>query len=232
MKLLASSAVLIFGSSLMAASAQQPSALPTPPSDRSVQTVTSRSSIRGFSAGPNGTPRTLFLSNGDAVELGSRFGNLPSGELHKGLRVAATGPSTTVARQRTIDAATLRVGSQTYTAMAMNDEPLGAPPQPGAPLPPQRVGNAGAPPPPPPAPGGPPAPRATRDGRGIAPPPPPPCAGQPAGGAAVPPPAPAANGQVPPPPANGAAAPPASGAPPDAGTTPAAAGSPATPPQQ
>ena len=247
MKLLASSAILVFGSSLMVATAQQPgpSPLPNPVlSSQRAQTVTTRSSTRGFSAGPGGTPRTLFLANGDAVELGPRFSGLTSGGLHKGERVEVTGIRTRVGSQRTIDALTVRVGSQTYgqTDIAMagtNDRPGLATPPAGGPPPPPKAG-PGGPPPPPPAradagagPGMPPPPPPP-GARGIAPPPPPPpppssgAAPQPPAGAGVtPPPPPITNAPVPPPANGGTAAPSAlpAGMPPEAGTQ-------AQPPQQ
>ncbi len=195
MKPFASSAILIIGSTLMVATAQQPGLLPTPTpalEASNAQLVTTRSSIRGFSAGLDGAPRTLFLSNGDAVELGPHFDHLSSGALRKGEHVEVTGMSTRVANQRTIDASTVRVGSQTYMAMAaMNGGPgVAAPPAGGPPTP---DAGPGGPPPPVPAagPATPPPPPAPRDGlRGAAPPPPPPCAVQPApvgAGSPVPP---------------------------------------------
>ncbi len=249
MKPFASSALLIFGATFLTASAQQPSSLPAPPPDSSAQTVTVHSRIRSVGAGPGGSPQSLALSNGDTVELGSRFGTLPSNELYEGVRIAATGPSTGASRHRTIDASTLRVGRQTFTATALNAGPGGAPPQPGTPL--AARGNAGSPPagpgaPPPHGPGALLAPGASAPpppGAGAPPPagpgaPPPPEAGAPppAGvGAPPPPPAPlGARGVAPPSrphpagrpaPGGAAAPPPASGQappPPPAGAAPAA----------
>ena len=233
MKPFASSAILVLGTNLMIATAQQPGPLPPRTSTQASQyeqAVTTRSSLRAFSAGPDGAPRTLFLANGDAVELGPRFGGLSSSGLRKGERIEVTGASTKVANQRTIDASTVRIGSQTYMAMAAtNDGPGLASPPAGSPPPPPLAG-PGGPPPPPVAvgPTPPPPPRSTGP-RGVAlppPPPPPPCAAlQAPKGAAVTPP-PAANAPMQPPPANGTVAPP----PLPAGTIPPAAGTP--PPQQ
>jgi hypothetical protein len=175
--------------------------------------VTQSSRIRAFNAGPGGEIRSLYLQNGSVVDLTPALGGQLGPAVRKGEKITVTGPKSEINGQSLVEAASVQVNDQTFSANA----PSAIPPGPGAlaegaPLPPpggpqapppapapRRRNKAAAPapcsasadaPPPPPDFGGPPPPPPD----GMAPPPPPP------DGMAPPP--PPGIGPPPPPPQN------------------------------
>ena len=186
-----------------------PPAIPptaAPPSmPQQVRTVTESSRVRAFNAGPGGEVRSLYLQNGSVVDLAPGIGGQLGAAVRKGEKIAVTGTKSEINGQSQVEAASVRLNEQTFSASVPAPGPLadgvappltGAPQAPPAPAPGRRK-RAAAPAPcaaaldtaPPPAdPDGPPPPP---PGFEAGPPPPPP------GGAAPPPPP---DGMAPPPP--------------------------------
>jgi hypothetical protein len=188
---------------------------PNPPADGSpsvpaapvpspqLPVVTQSSRVRAFNAGPSGEVRSLYLQNGSVVDVTPALGGQLGAAVRKGERITVTGTKSEINGQSLLEAASIRLNDQTFSANA----PSAAPPGPGAlaqgavpppPAPsPRRKNKAAAPAPcsvsadaprPPPDFGGPPPPPPD----GMEPPPPPP------DGMAPPPPPP--DGMAPPPP--------------------------------
>ena len=177
-----------------AAFAQSPiPAPPTPPlvppaSDSSAQRlsmVTHTSRVRAFNAGPGGDVRSLYLQNGEVVDLAPDLAGQVGQAIRKGKQVTVTGTKLEINGQSLVEAASIRLNGQTFSASpgAATLAAGAVPPPPGAPQapppPPRRRDRAAAPapcglsanvPPPPPGPGAPPPPPPG----GITPPPPPP----------------------------------------------------------
>ncbi len=176
-----------------------------PPAPRQLSMVTESSRVRAFSAGPGGEVRSVYLQNGSVVDLAPGLGRQFGPSLRKGAKITVTGTRSEINGQSLVEAASVRLNDQTFSANVPAPGPIAVvaapPPPPGAPQAPPapgpRRGEMGpvlAPnaatrnaPPPPAGPDGPPPPP-----RGFAavPPPPPPT------GAAAPPPL---NGSTPPP---------------------------------
>ena len=175
--------------------------------------VTQSSRIRAFNAGPAGEVRSLYLQNGSVVDLTPALGGQLGPAVRKGDNITVTGTKSEINGQSLVEAASVQVNDQTFSANAFSTNPPGpgalaegsAPPPPTAQAPPllpapRGKNRAAAPapcsvsadaPPPPPDFGGPPPPPPD----GMAPPPPPP-AGM------APPPPPPGIGPPPPPPQN------------------------------
>ena len=172
-----------------------PAAAPQPPS-----MVTEASRVRAFNAGPGGEVRSLYLQNGSVVDLAPGIGGQIGGAVHKGEKITVTGTISEINGQSLVEAASVRLNDQTFSAnpLAPAPPPDGvAPPPPGAPQPPpapRRKNRAATPAPCGAAADAPPPPE------GQAGPPPPPDA------AATPPPPP--GGTTPPPPPPSVAPPP------------------------
>ncbi len=177
----------------------------TAPTLQQLPVVTQSSRVRAFNAGPSGEVRSLYLQNGSVVDLAPGLGGQIGTAVRKGQKITVTGTKSEINGQSLVEAATVRLNDQTFTANASAPGPLAegvAPPPPGAPQAPpapspRRRNRAGAPapcgvtaaaPPPPAGPDGPPPPP---PGFEAGPPPPPPS------GAAPPPPP---DGMAPPPP--------------------------------
>ena len=165
-----------------------PSAL-SPTSQLPVVTETSR--VRAFNAGPGGDVRSLYLQNGSVVDLTPALGGQFGPAVRRGEKITVTGTKSEINGQSLIEAASVRLNDQTFSANAPSAVAPGpavlaegvVPPPPGAPpVPPsspRRRTKAAAPapcgvsadaPPPPPGFGAPPPPPPD----GMAPPPPPP----------------------------------------------------------
>jgi hypothetical protein len=170
-----------------------PAAAPgLPPAYQQTSQVTQSSRVRAFSAGPVGEMRSLYLQNGSVVDLTPALGGQLGPAIHKGEKITVTGTKSEINGQSLVEAASVRLNDQTFSANAPMAIPLpppgplaeaAVPPTPGAPQAPpsslRRRTKAAAPapceapvdpPPPPPGFGGPPPPPPD----GIAPPPPPP----------------------------------------------------------
>ena len=177
--------------------AQSPA--PTPPTDMApppdaaavpaptqLSMVTQTSRVRAFNAGPGGEVRSLYLQNGSVVDLAPGLGGQIGPAVRKGEKITVTGMKSQINGQSLVEAASVRLNDQTFSASAPAPGPLAAgvaPPPPGVPqappAPAPRRGNrAAAPAPcgatvdtprPPTGPDGPPPPPAS----GAAPPPPP-----------------------------------------------------------
>jgi hypothetical protein len=194
--------------------AQSPTpAPPTPPvippgavpasSPQKVSTVTESSRVRAFNAGPGGEVRSLYLQNGSVVDLAPGIGVQLGAVVHKGRKITVTGTKSEINGQSLVEAASVRLNDQTFSANGSAPGPLAdgvTPPPPGAPQPPpppasRRRNRAAAP-----APCNASADAAPSSAGQDGPPPPPPAF------EAGPPPPP--SGAAPPPPPNGMAPPP------------------------
>ncbi|WP_114207267.1 hypothetical protein [Acidisarcina polymorpha] len=161
-----------------------PAAAPAPPPQQ-VPMVTQSSRVRAFNAGPRGEARSLYLQNGSVVNLAPGLGGQIGPTVRKGEKITVTGTKSEINGQSLVEAASVRLNDQTFSA---ND------PAPG-PL------AEGVEPPPPGASQAPPAPAPGSRNRAAVPAP---C------GAAVNAPSPPRNfGGPPPPPPDGMAPPPA-----------------------
>lgn len=161
-------------------------ASPTP----QLPVVTQSSRVRAFNAGPGGEVRSLYLQNGSVVDLAPALGAQVGPAVRKGEKITVTGTKSEINGQSLVEATSVRLNDQTFSANAASIPPGTAalaegavPPPPGAPQAPppspRRRNKAAAPapcgvsadaPPPPPNFGGPPPPPP----EGMAPPPPPP----------------------------------------------------------
>jgi hypothetical protein len=147
--------------------------------------VTQSSRVRAFNLGPGGEVRSLYLQNGSVVDVTPGLGGQLGPAVRRGEKITVTGAKSEVNGQPLLEAASIRLNDQTFSA----NTPSSVPPGPGAP------GSGAAPPPP----ATPPPPPPQRRNKATAPcgvaadaPPPPP------NGMAPPPPPP--NGMAPPPP--------------------------------
>jgi hypothetical protein len=158
--------------------------------------ITQSSRVRAFNAGPSGEVRSLYLQNGSVVDVAPGLGGQIGPAVRKGEKITVTGTKSEINGQSLVEAASVRLNEQTFSANAPDPAPLSdgvAPPPPGAPQPPpppspRRRNRAAAPAPcgvtaaPPPPPAGPDGPPPPPPGFEAGPPPPPPS------GAALPPP--------------------------------------------
>jgi hypothetical protein len=167
---------------------QRAPAAPSPTPQLPVVTQSSR--VRAFNAGPGGEVRSLYLQNGSVVDLAPALGGQVGRAVRKGEKITVTGTKSEINGQSLVEAASVRLNDQTFSANAASNSPGPAtldegaiPPPPGAPQAPppspRRRNKAAAPapcgvsadaPPPPPDFGGPPSPPPD----GMAPQPPPP----------------------------------------------------------
>ena len=186
--------------------AQSPTpAAPTPPAippaaastPQQVSMVTESSRVRAFNPGPGGEVQSLYLQNGGVVDLPPQIAGQLGPAVRKGEKVTVTGMKSEINGQSLVEAASVRLNDQTFSANAtapglLADGALA--PSPGAPqsppataprrrnraaalapcgatadAPPPPAGQDGPPPPPPGFEAGPPAPPPS----GAAPPPPP-----------------------------------------------------------
>jgi len=171
---------------------------------RQLPTITQSSRVRAFNSGPSGEVRSLFLQNGSVVDLAPAPGGQISPAVRKGVKITVTGTKSEIDGQSLIEAASVRLNDQTFSANA---------PAPG-------TLTEGVAPPPPGAPPAPPAPASRRKNRAATPAPcgaildtPPPTGPDgppppPPGFEAGPPPPPPPTGAAPPPPPDGMAPPP------------------------
>jgi hypothetical protein len=177
---------------------------PSAPIPPQLSMVTESSRVRSFNAGPGGEVRSLYLQNGSVIDLAPGLGGQIGSAVRKGEKITVTGTKSEINGQSLVEAASVRLNDQTFSASAPASGALAdrvAPPPPGAPQPPPpsapRRRNRVAAPAPCGATADAPPPPAGPDG----PPPPPP------GFEAGPPPAPP-SGAAPPPPPDGMAPPP------------------------
>jgi hypothetical protein len=174
-------------------SADGPPSVPAAPAaSPQVPVVTQSSRVRAFNPGPGGEVRSLYLQNGSVVDVTPALGGQLGAAVRKGERITVTGTKSEINGQSLLEAASIRLNDQTFSANAPSSVPPGpgalaqgvvapppAPPQapPPAPSPGRRIKpaapapcgvSAGAPPPPPDGMAPPPPPP-----DGMAPPPPP-----------------------------------------------------------
>jgi hypothetical protein len=187
-----------------------PGAVAAPSNDpQQLPLVTQSSRVRAFNAGSGEEVRSLYLQNGSVVDLVPGLGGQLGSAIRKGEKITVTGTKSEVNGQSLVEAASVRLNDQTFSANAPAPGPLAEdvePSQPGAPQAPpapasRRKSRAAAPapcgaiadaPPPPATPDGPPPPP---PGFEAGPPPPPPSG-------AAPPPLPDGMAPPPPPPQN------------------------------
>ena len=185
------------------ASAQTPSPTPPPPpadapprlpiaatAASQLPVVTQSSRVRAFNPGPSGEVRNLYLQNGSVVDVAPALGGQLGAAVRKGEKITVTGTKSENNGQSLLEAASIRLNDQTFSANAPYAIPSGpgalaegaVPPPPGAPQAPPPASllrrkskaapcgvSADAPPPPPDGFGPPPPPPV-----GMGPPPPPP----------------------------------------------------------
>src|SRR6202000_1983198 len=132
--------------------------------------VTQSSHVRAFNAGPGGEVSSLYLQNGSVVDLTPALGGQLGPAVRKGSKITVTGEKSEINGQTLVEAASVRVNDQIFSAYALSANPPGpgAPTEGAGPPPtPQRKNRAAAPtlcgmaantPPPPPDFGGPPPP--------------------------------------------------------------------------
>lgn len=171
----------------LSATASNATSTSSPASQLAVVTQSSR--IRAFNVGQGGEVRSLYLQNGSVINVAPGLGGQVGQAVRKGEKVTVTGTKSEINGQSLVEASSIRLNDQTFSATPPSGFPL-------APV----VLAQGTVPPPPDAPQTPPPPSRRRDkARAPAPcrvsaeaPPPPPDFG-------VPPPPPA-DGMAPPPP--------------------------------
>jgi hypothetical protein len=176
------------------------------PSPQQLPMVTQSSRVRAFNPSPAGEVRSLYLQNGSVVDLAPGLGGQLGPAVRKGEKITVTGTKSEINGQSLVEAASVRLNDQTFSATATPGPAAlaqgAAPPQAGAlqapPAPAPRRRNRAAAPAPcgatadaPPMPEGLDGPPPPPPGFEAGPPPPPP------GGAAPPPPP---DGMAPPPP--------------------------------
>jgi hypothetical protein len=173
--------------------ADAPPSLPVAPAAASqLPIVTQSSRVRAFNPGPSGEVRSLYLQNGSVVDMAPVLGGQLRAAVRKGEKITVTGTQSEINGQSLLEAASIRLNDQTFSANMPPAIPSGpgalaegaASPPPGArqaPPPtsaPRRKNKAAKPapcsvsddPPPPPDGMGPPPP--PPDGMGPPPPPP------------------------------------------------------------
>jgi hypothetical protein len=146
-----------------------PSAAPTPARPQ-VPMVTESSRVRAFNAGPGGEVHSVYLRNGSVIDLSPGIGGQLGPTIRKGEKITVTGTKSEINGQSLVEAASIRLNDQTFSANGSAAGPLAAgvaPPPAGTPQP--LGGQDGPPPPPPGFEAGPPPPPPS----GAAPPPPP-----------------------------------------------------------
>jgi hypothetical protein len=172
--------------------ADAPPSLPVAPTAASqLPIVTQSSRVRAFNPGPSGELGSLYLQNGSVVDVTPALGGQLGATVRKGEKITVTGTKSEINGQSLLEAASIQLNDQTFSANAPSAIPSGpgalaegaAPPPPGtpqAPAPassPRRKDKPAVPPPcavsddaPPPPPdfGGPPPP--PPDGMGPPPP--------------------------------------------------------------
>jgi hypothetical protein len=115
-----------------------PAAAPvsTPPQ---VSMVTESSRVRAFNAGPGGEVRSLYLQNGSVVDLAPGIGGQLGPAVRKGQKITVAGTKSEINGQSLVEAASVRLNDQTFSANAVAPGPMAevaAPPPPGVPQPP------------------------------------------------------------------------------------------------
>ena len=107
--------------------AQSPTpAPPTPPAIRlaavpasapqQVSMVTESSRVRAFNAGPGGEVRSLYLQNGSVIDLAPGIGGQLGGAVRKGEKITVTGTKSEINGQSLVEAASVRLNDQTFSA--------------------------------------------------------------------------------------------------------------------
>jgi hypothetical protein len=159
----------------VAGQAQMPTSVPAA---AQLAVVTQSSRIQAFDADPGGEVNSLYLQNGNVVDIPPDLGQQLASVARKGVRITVTGSRSEVNGQAIVAANRITINSQSYVSLAPppNMAASGIAPPPPAmgppPPPPGPPGGAGAPPPPPPPGrwGSPPLPPC---GAQLPPPPPP-----------------------------------------------------------
>src|SRR6202453_899240 len=100
--------------------------------------VTQSSRVRAFNAGPSGEVRSLYLQNGSVVDLTPALGGQLGPAVRKGAKITVTGAKSEINGQTLVEAASVQVNDQTFSANALSANPPG----PGA------LAEGAAPPPP------------------------------------------------------------------------------------
>jgi hypothetical protein len=141
---------LAFGSVSLAQS--PPPVPPSPPADgppsqpvalataSQLPIVTQSSRVRAFNAGPSGEVRSLYLQNGSVVDVTPALGGQLGPAVRKGEKVTVTGAKSEVNGQPLLEAVSIRLNDQMFSAGAPSAIPSGpgalaegaAPPPPGA----------------------------------------------------------------------------------------------------
>ena len=124
---------LAFGSVALAQS--PPPAPPSPPADAppsipaapatssQLPVVTQSSRVRAFNAGPSGEVRSLYLQNGSVVDLTPALGGQLGPAVRKGEKITVTGTKSEINGQSFVEAASVRLNDQTFSANAPSCRP-------------------------------------------------------------------------------------------------------------
>jgi hypothetical protein len=132
-----------------AGQAQMPTSVPVATQS---PVVTQSSRILAFDVGPGGEVSSLYLQNGNVVDVPPDLGQQLASIARKGVRIAVTGSRSEVNGQAILAANRITINSQSYVSLAppnMAASGIAPPPPAMGPHPPP-PGGAGAPPPPPP----------------------------------------------------------------------------------
>jgi hypothetical protein len=132
---------------------------PAPAASTQLSVVTQFSRIRAFNAGPGGEVLSLYLQNGSVVDLTPALGGQLGAVVRKGEKITVTGTKSEINGQSLLEAASLRLNGQTFSA----NMPLAAAPSPGA------LAKGPVPPPPGTLQAPPPAPSSRRKNKAAAP---------------------------------------------------------------
>jgi hypothetical protein len=115
-----------------------PSVPAAPVASPQLPVVTQSSRVRAFNAGPGGEVRSLYLQNGSVVDVTPALGGQLGAAVRKGERITITGTKSEINGQSLLEAASIRLNDQMYSA----NVPSSAPSSPGA------FAQAAVPPPP------------------------------------------------------------------------------------
>lgn len=109
--------------------ADAPQSLPVAPAATSqVPIVTQSSRVRAFNPGPGGEVRSLYLQNGSVVDVTPALGGQLGAAVRKGEKITVTGTQSEINGQSLLEAASIRLNDQTFSA----NMPPGIPSGPGA----------------------------------------------------------------------------------------------------
>jgi hypothetical protein len=105
-----------------------PSISAAPAASPQLPVVTQTSRVRAFNPGPSGEVPSLYLQNGSVVDVTPALGGQLGAAVRKGEKITVTGTESEINGQSLVEAASVRLNDQTFSAGA----PPSVPPAPGA----------------------------------------------------------------------------------------------------